>query len=82
MACETLFLRNHTQNVAEKLKTLRFLKNQNWAYFLIDSLKFYTVCIIICQVDDYQNLLKLICRPLASFSAWFSRKNISIVIFH
>ena len=38
------FLKNHTQNVAEKLFPESFLKNQNWVYLWIDSLKFYTVC--------------------------------------
>ena len=38
------FLKNHTQNVVEKLFPESFLKNQNWVYLWIDSLKFYTVC--------------------------------------
>ena len=38
------FLKNHTQNVAKKLFPESFLKNQNWVYLWIDSLKFYTVC--------------------------------------
>ena len=34
-----------SQNVVEKLFSGSFLKNyQNWAYLLINSLKFYTVC--------------------------------------
>ena len=41
---ETFFLKNHTQNVVEKLFPDPFLKNQNWAYLWINSLKFYTVC--------------------------------------
>ena len=55
----------------------------------------------LCQVEDYWNMLKLSCRPLAftsykaflknkrsgtsflaSFSAWFLKKSISLVIFH
>ena len=35
---ETFFLKNHIQNVMEQLK------NQNWAYLSINTLKFYTVC--------------------------------------
>ena len=95
---ETFFLRNHTQNVVEILFSDLFLKNQNWAYLWINSLKFY----IVCQVEDYQNILKLSCRPLAfnshkgfltnkkrsgtslpaSFSAWFSKKIIYLVLFY
>ena len=38
------FLKNHTQNVVGKLVPEPFLKNENWAYLWINSLKFYTVC--------------------------------------
>ena len=41
---ETFFTKNHTQNVVEKLFLDPSLKNQNWAYLWINSLKFYTVC--------------------------------------
>ena len=71
-----------------------FSKNQNWPYFWIDSLKFYTVC--------FYCILKLSCKPLAfisykaflnnkrssgtglpdSFSAWFLKKNISLFIIY
>ena len=37
-------LKNHTQKVVEKLLPDPFLKDQNWAYLWINSLKFYTVC--------------------------------------
>ena len=37
-------LKNHTQNVVEKLVSDSFLKNKNWAYLWINCLKFYTVC--------------------------------------
>ena len=37
-------LKNYTQNVVEKLVRKPFLKNQNWAYLWVNSLKFYTVC--------------------------------------
>ena len=41
---ETFFLKNHTENMVEKLVADPFLKNQNWVYFWINSLKFLTVC--------------------------------------
>ena len=41
---ETFSLKNHTQNVMEKLAPDPSLKNQNWAYLWINSLRFYTVC--------------------------------------
>ena len=41
---ETFFLKNHTQNVVEKLVPDPFLKNENWEYLWIHSLKFYAVC--------------------------------------
>ena len=58
---------------------------------------FIQLVIMVCQVEDYQNILKLSCRPLAfttfkaffekrsgtspsvSFSAWFLKKNISVI---
>ena len=39
-----IFMKNHTQNVVEKLFSGSFLINQNWANLWINSLKFYTVC--------------------------------------
>ena len=56
----TLFLKNHTQNVVEKLYPDNFLKSQNWPYLQINSLKFYAVCF-----GGYRNVLKLSCRLLA-----------------
>ena len=41
---ETFFLKNHTQNVVEKLFPDPVLVYQNWAYLWVNSLKFYTVC--------------------------------------
>ena len=35
-----IFLENHSQNVVEKLFPDPYLKNQNWAYLWINSLKF------------------------------------------
>ena len=37
-------MKNHTQNVVEKLFLDLFLKNQNGAYLGINSLKFYAIC--------------------------------------
>ena len=41
-----------------------FPKNQDWIDIWINSLKFYSVC-IVCQVEDYWNILKLNYRSLA-----------------
>ena len=60
-----------------KLFPDHFQKNQNWAYFSVNSLKFYMQFVfIVCQAGDYQNILKLSCRPLA-FSSYkaFLKKN-------
>ena len=39
--------KNHTQNVVEILFSGTFLKNQNFAYLWINSLKFHTVCLFL-----------------------------------
>ena len=57
---EKFFLKNHTQNVVAKLYPDFFLKYQNWAYLWNNSLKLG----IVCQVQDYQNILKLSRRYL------------------
>ena len=36
-------IKNHTQNVVEKLFPDPFLRIQNWAYLWVNSLKFNTV---------------------------------------
>ena len=41
---ETFFMKDHRQDVVEKLFPDPFLKNQNWACLWINSLKFYTIC--------------------------------------
>ena len=40
------------------------------------TLKFYTICFMVCQVEGYRNLLKLSCRPIAftSLKASFFKK--------
>ena len=48
-----IFLKKSYTNVVEKLVPDPFLKNQNWAYPWISSLKFYVL------VEDYRNILKL-----------------------
>ena len=52
------------------------LKKQNWAYLWINSLTYYTGIFIICQVEVYQNILHLSCRPLAftSYKAFLKGK--------
>ena len=59
---ERFSLKNRAQNVVEKLVPDPFLKNKNWAYLWINSLKFYTVCFFVCQVEGYRNILKQSCR--------------------
>ena len=102
MTWETFFLKNNIQNVVEKLFPGPFLKNQNYTYLRINSLKvLYILFLLFVQVEDYRNWLKLSCRPLVfisnetflknkkksgtslptSFSVWFLKKNISLVIF-
>ena len=72
-----------------------FLKNQNWAYIWINSVKFYTVC-FYCKsswrLSKYiETKLQTTCFYLIqsffinhkvwnSFSAWFLSKNIYLVI--
>ena len=51
--------------MVEKLFSDAFLKNQNWAYLWINSLNFPQLVFILYQVEGYQNILKLSCRPLA-----------------
>ena len=97
-----IFLENHTQDVVEKLSPDPLLKNENWAYLLINYLKFFTDCFYHMPSWGYQNTLRLSSKPLAissykaflknkqrsgiclpaSISAWFLKKNISIVIFY
>ena len=42
---EAFTLKNHTQNVVEKLVPDLSLKSQNWAYLWINRIKFYAVCL-------------------------------------
>ena len=54
----SIFLENHTQNVVEEPFPYPFLKNQNWAYFWINILKFYMYIYIFCLAS--WGLLKVI----------------------
>ena len=83
-----ILLKNHTQNVVEKLFPDPFLKNQNWVYLRINSLKFYEVCfyfILIWGLSKYsESKLHITCFILykaflkskkssgTSLPAWFS----------
>ena len=63
--------------MAEKLVPDSFLKNQNWAYLWINSLKsFVQFVFIVCQVVGYRNILKLICKllPFTSYKAFLKNK--------
>ena len=46
-------MKNHTQNVVEKLVLDTFLKNQNWIYLKINSLKFFSLFLLFVQVEGY-----------------------------
>ena len=54
----------------------QILLNPNRACLWINCLKFYIVCLLVCQVLGYQNILKLNCRPLAftSYKAFLKYK--------
>ena len=69
-------MKNHTQNLLEKLFPGPFLKNRNCAYVWINSLKFNTVVFVVCQVGSYRKMLKISCRPLAftSYKAFLKCK--------
>ena len=94
---ETFFLKNHWQNVVEELFPDPFLKIQTWAYLWINILKFYTFYFCLpswglskvieskLRTTSYKALLKKkwagTSTP-ASFSAWFSKKNIHLVTLY
>ena len=63
---ETFFLKDHTQNVTEKLFPDPFLKNRNWVYLLINSrIVLYRFFFIVCKFKVYWNIVKASCRPFA-----------------
>ena len=51
----TFSLKNHSQNVVQKLFPDPFLRNQIWEYFWINSLMFYVVC-FYCMPSSSINL--------------------------
>ena len=63
MTWDTFFLKNQRESVVEKLFQDPFLKYQNRPYLWIKS--FIQFVFIVCQVEGYQNILKLTCRQLA-----------------
>ena len=68
------FLKNHTQDVVEKLFPDSFRKSRNLVYLWISSLKFYAVCLYNWP-SCYQNILKLNCRSHAFTSYKVFLKN-------
>ena len=68
MKFDPLFLKHHAQNVVEKLFFYLFLKNQNWTYHQINSLKFYTVCFY--------------CMPCWGLSKYFETKLHAPCVYH
>ena len=91
-------LKIHTQNAVNKLSPDPFLETQNWVYLWINSLKFYEICfyyMLISGLSKYSRTkLQTSCFHqiesfflkqkgfFASFSAWFLRKNITLVILY
>ena len=62
--------------MAEKLFPDPFLKNQNSPFFGSIVSSFIEFALIECQVDKYQNILKLGCKSLTfnSNKAFFFKK--------
>ena len=73
-------MKNHVQNVVQKLFPRPFPKNQNCAYLWINILNVYIFCFYFCQVEDYRKWLKLSCRRLAftSYKAKQKRSGTSL----
>ena len=76
-------MKNHTQNVLEKLFADPYLKNQNWAYLWINGLKFIPFEFFVCRVEGYRIILKVSCRSLGftlykAFSENKKRSGISL----
>ena len=66
-----------SQNVVLKLVSDAFLKYRNWTNLWINSLEIlYSLFSLYVQVQDYQNILKLRCQPLAfiSYTAFLKNK--------
>ena len=75
-----ILLKNHTQNVMEKLVPDTFLKNLDWAYLWVNSLKFHAVCFYCVSMSrgrllafkSYKAFLKRKKRSGTSLPAWIS----------
>ena len=53
------FLKNHTQNVVEKLVPNPFLKNQELTYLGITSMKFDKVVFIVCPGQGQSKYIEI-----------------------
>ena len=77
-----IFVKYHTQNVVEKLVPELFLKNENWAYLCINSLKFYTACFYCMassELSKYtETKLQTICFHLIEFF-WKIKRGLELV---
>ena len=64
----THFLKNHTENAVEILFSDSFQKKSKLSIYLDQQsfIKFF----IVCQVEGYRIILKLICRPFTSYKAF------------
>ena len=69
-------LKNHTQNVVEKLVPIPFSKKSKLINLWINSLKFLCgLFFLYIQVNGYRNILKPRCRPLAFTAYEVFKKN-------
>ena len=83
-----VLLENHIQNVVEKLFPDPLLKNQNWAYIWINSLKFlsswFLLYVKLGAIEIYSNVAEDQKRSRTSlsvsFCAWFLKKNCYILL--
>ena len=84
-----IFLEIPLQNVVKKVSQILFLKIK--IEHISGSIGFTQFVLIICQVEGYQKMLKLNCRPLVSTSYKASPKqgkrsetiaSIALVIFY
>ena len=55
--------------MVEKLVPDSFLRNQNCGYLWINN----QFVFVVCQVEDYSNILKLSCKPLLSHIKLFKK---------
>ena len=63
--CKIFFLKNHTQDLVEKLVPEPFIKKSKFSIFLDPVWDVIKVVFIYVQCEVYQNILKLSCWPLA-----------------